>query len=60
MTQPIQLFDAASSTFTYVLVCEETHNAVIIDPVDSQLERDLALLRDKKLTLIYTIETQER
>ena len=57
MTQPIQLFDAASSTFTYVLVCEETHNAVIIDPVDSQLERDLALLRDKKLTLIYTIET---
>ena len=57
MTQPIQLFDAASSTFTYVLVCEETHNAVIIDPVDSQLERDLALLRDKQLTLIYTIAT---
>lgn len=57
MTQPIQLFDPASSTFTYVLVCEETRNAVIIDPVDSQLERDLALLRDKNLTLIYTIET---
>ena len=57
MPQPIQLFDSASSTFTYVLVCEETHSAVIIDPVDSQLERDLALLRDKKLTLIYTLET---
>lgn len=57
LTQPIQLFDSASSTFTYVLVCEETRNAVIIDPVDSQLERDLALLRDNNLTLIYTLET---
>ena len=43
--QPIQLFDAASSTYTYVLIDEVSRDALIIDPVDEQLERDLATLR---------------
>lgn len=55
--QPIQLFDAASSTYTYVLFDENTREAVIIDPVDEQLERDLATLRQFGLTLLWTIET---
>ena len=41
---PTQLFDPASSTYTYLLVDEATREAVIIDPVDVQLERDLAAL----------------
>lgn len=55
--QPIQLFDVASSTYTYVLFDENTRDAVIIDPVDEQLERDLACLRQYGLKLIWTVET---
>ncbi|MEO6625732.1 MAG: MBL fold metallo-hydrolase, partial [Burkholderiaceae bacterium] len=43
--RPIQLFDATSSTYTYVLFDESTRDALIIDPVDVQVERDLAILR---------------
>ncbi len=55
--QPIQLFDAASSTYTYILMDEATREALIIDPVDDQLERDLATLRQYGLTLLWTVET---
>jgi len=55
--QPIQLFDSASSTYTYVLFDEQSREALIIDPVDEQLERDLAVLRQYGLTLLWTVET---
>ena len=55
--KPIQLFDAASSTYTYVLFDEMTRDALIIDPVDGQLERDLAVLREYRLALVWTLET---
>ncbi|MFM1907606.1 MAG: hypothetical protein RLZZ591_1283 [Pseudomonadota bacterium] len=55
--QPIQLFDPASSTYTYVLYDVQTREALIIDPVSEQLERDLQVLRDKDLKLIWTVET---
>lgn len=55
--QPIQLFDPASSTYTYVVFDETTREAVIIDPVDEQLERDLATLRQYGLKLLWTVET---
>ena len=54
---PIQLFDPASSTFTYVVFDETTRNALIIDPVDQQVERDLATLRQYGLKLAWTVET---
>ncbi len=54
---PIQLFDPASSTYTYVLFDEVTREALIIDPVDEQIERDLATLRQYGLNLLWTIET---
>ena len=57
MNQPIQLFDAASSSFTYVVFDETTREAVIIDPVDEQLGRDLEVLREHGLKLLWTIET---
>jgi sulfur dioxygenase len=57
MSEPIQLFDPASSTYTYVLADEVTREAVIIDPVDAQLARDLAVLRDQGLKLAWTVET---
>jgi sulfur dioxygenase len=54
---PIQLFDTASSTYTYVLFDELTREALIIDPVDDQLERDLGVLRQYGLKLLWTVET---
>jgi glyoxylase-like metal-dependent hydrolase (beta-lactamase superfamily II)/rhodanese-related sulfurtransferase len=55
--KPIQLFDPASSTYTYLLFDQTTREAVIIDPVDEQIERDLAALREYGLKLVWTVET---
>ena len=55
--KPIQLFDPASSTFTYVLFDVNTREALIIDPVDEQIERDLATLREYGLKLVWAVET---
>ncbi len=55
--KPIQLFDTASSTYTYVLFDPVSRDALIIDPVDTQIERDLQVLRDQRLKLVLTLET---
>ncbi len=55
--KPIQLFDAASSTYTYILFDKVSRDAVIVDPVDTQLERDQSVLAEHGLTLRWTIET---
>jgi sulfur dioxygenase len=52
-----QLFEPVSSTYTYLLACEETGQATLIDPVLETVERDLDLIRDLGLTLASTIET---
>jgi sulfur dioxygenase len=53
----IQLFDPVSSTFTYVLFDEQSREAVVIDPVDTQLTRDLEVLQQHDLRLKYVLET---
>ena len=57
MSAPIQLFDPASSTYTYLLYDEATRDAAIIDPVEEQLGRDLAALHDLGLKLAWVMET---
>jgi sulfur dioxygenase len=52
-----QLFDAESSTYTYLLADLASQKAVLIDPVHEQLERDLRLLDELNLTLAYVLET---
>ncbi|WP_423195373.1 MULTISPECIES: MBL fold metallo-hydrolase [unclassified Cupriavidus] len=52
-----QLFDETSSTFTYLLIDAETHDAVLIDPVDRQLARDMALLASTGAHLAWVVET---
>ena len=54
---PIQLFDVESSTFTYLLVGDDTTSAVIIDPVERHWQRDVAHLDRLGLTLAYVLET---
>jgi sulfur dioxygenase len=40
-----QLFDLESSTYTYLLADESTKEAILIDPVLEQVERDLKVLQ---------------
>jgi glyoxylase-like metal-dependent hydrolase (beta-lactamase superfamily II)/rhodanese-related sulfurtransferase len=54
---PLQLFDPASSTYTYIVWDQATRQALIIDPVDVQLERDLETLRHHALSLRWIVET---
>jgi sulfur dioxygenase len=54
---PVQLFDAESSTYTYILVADDDKAAVIIDPVERHWERDLAHLERLGLKLAYVLET---
>ncbi|NVB37303.1 MBL fold metallo-hydrolase [Pseudenhygromyxa sp. WMMC2535] len=52
-----QLFDARSSTYTYLLADDDSREAVIIDPVYEQARRDAALVRELDLKLLATLDT---
>jgi sulfur dioxygenase len=52
-----QLYDITSSTYTYVLADDDTREAVVIDPVFEQVSRDLALVNELGLKLLYSIDT---
>jgi len=52
-----QLFDAASSTYTYLLADPITRQAVIIDTVFEQHLRDRALIEELGLELVTTLDT---
>ncbi|MDJ0839703.1 MAG: MBL fold metallo-hydrolase [Acidobacteriota bacterium] len=52
-----QLFDKETSTYTYLLADEETREAVLIDPVNEQVPRDLKLIGELGLNLLFTLET---
>lgn len=52
-----QLFEPVSSTYTYLLGCEETGQALLIDPVLPTWERDLGEVKKLGLKLAYTVET---
>jgi sulfur dioxygenase len=52
-----QLFDPASSTYTYLLADTASRRALLIDSVFEQFERDLALVRELELDLTHTLET---
>jgi glyoxylase-like metal-dependent hydrolase (beta-lactamase superfamily II)/rhodanese-related sulfurtransferase len=52
-----QLFDPETSSYTYLLADESSREAVLIDPVREQLERDLELLGELGLRLVAVLET---
>ncbi|NET07943.1 MAG: MBL fold metallo-hydrolase [Symploca sp. SIO2B6] len=52
-----QLFDSASSTYTYLIADELTTEAVLVDSVLEQVERDRTLIEQLGLTLGYCLET---
>lgn len=52
-----QLFDSMSSTYTYLLACSESRDAVVIDTVYEQHARDTALIRELGLNVRYVLDT---
>ena len=52
-----QLLEPDSSTYTYLLSCDQTGETVLIDPVLDTAERDLQVLSDMGLKLTYTLDT---
>lgn len=52
-----QLFDGPSSTYTYLVACPETNDAVLIDPVYEQVERDLEVVDDLGVNLVVAANT---
>jgi len=55
----LQLFDSVggSSTYTYLLADAETKEAVLIDPVLEQVDRDIKVVEDLGLKLLYGLNT---
>lgn len=52
-----QLYEPETSTYSYLVGCERSRRAILIDPVASEIEQYLALLQSLNLRLIYTLET---
>jgi glyoxylase-like metal-dependent hydrolase (beta-lactamase superfamily II)/rhodanese-related sulfurtransferase len=52
-----QLFDKESCTYTYLIADPSNNEAILIDPVDTQLDIYLSLLKEHDLTLKYSLET---
>jgi sulfur dioxygenase len=52
-----QLFDAQSSTYTYLIADPNTEEAILVDPVLEQVKRDRQLLKELRLILRYCLET---
>ena len=51
------LMDPATSTYTYLLGDRASGEALLIDPVLEQVERDIRLLDELGLRLLHTLET---
>ncbi len=52
-----QLFDATSSTYTYLLADESTREGVLVDTVYERHARDAALVRELDIKLVATLDT---
>ena len=52
-----QLFDSESSTYTYLVADEETREAALIDSVLEKAERDLEIVSQLGLKLVYVFDT---
>ena len=52
-----QFFDPESSTYTYLIADSQTKEAVLVDTVLEQVDRDLQVLDDLGLSLGYCLET---
>lgn len=52
-----QLFEAESSTYTYIIADKKSKEAAIIDPVLETVDRDIKLIEELGLKVIYALDT---
>lgn len=52
-----QLFEPESSTYTYIIADKKSKEAAIIDPVLETVDRDLKLIEEMGLRLMYVLDT---
>lgn len=52
-----QLFEPDTFTYTYLLGCDRSRRAILIDPVASEVDAYFRLLNEAGLKLLYTLET---
>lgn len=52
-----QFYEKDSSTYTYLLADPETREAVLIDPVRSEVDRDIQFMNELNLKLLYVVDT---
>jgi len=52
-----QLFEPISSTYTYLIACEQSGQAILVDPVLPAWQRDLEVLQNLGLRLAVTLDT---
>ena len=52
-----QLVEPESSTYTYLIGCENTGKAVLLDPVIETCDRDMEAVTALGLTLSFTLDT---
>ena len=52
-----QLFEPSSSTYTYLIACQDTGVVALLDPVLETVQRDMEVLNELGLQLSYTIDT---
>lgn len=52
-----QLFEPISSTYTYLIGCQDTGKAIFVDPVINAIDRDLTELNKLGMTLAFTVDT---
>lgn len=52
-----QLFDPESCTYTYLIADPQSREAIIIDPVREQVDRDLRIINELGVGLLYVLET---
>jgi sulfur dioxygenase len=52
-----QLFHAETGTYTYLLACKKTRQAILIDPVIDNIAHYLQLIKELELTLVAALDT---
>jgi sulfur dioxygenase len=52
-----QLFDQKSSTYTYLVACRSSRQALLIDPVAAKVDDYCTLLHELRLTLVLAADT---
>jgi sulfur dioxygenase len=52
-----QLFDEDSSTYSYLLWDAESRDGILIDPVDAQVDRDVSVVSQLGVNLLFGVNT---